>query len=1790
MSPQWIPQNIQKRLLLYVLNQLSLFSEVDLPNLEEVSLNNITLKDVTIDPEKCGKIPGFNLRFGKLGVMELATVSGISGVKIDVKNAEIVISPDFDEENTTQSQFSLAQSTADLANTIMLDTEEMKNESAIDSDDDLENEEEAVKEIIRPDSRRRSSTMSNKSTLGSVMQRAVEMALSRLQVSIVNMNIKVITESTDLLFEIEEIYITTVNGTRNVTIKGVKLKTLRPTVNPGDSKSTKTETNQPEEEPQDDYEENDYGEEELMNSMVFTHEEASSIYMSATSQSFEKPTAQNGLIDNKHQMNSQEPPILFYMNQCNIEFDGLQAISNLDIEVDNINFAYTPIAPTLITIFNGITKTLKIKHYQQRRSSKSSKNKNEKFPQYSNEDDAVAENELFEGNIDNDKPLFNKLSLGSLKISTASALDIDGSFLSKKGLMLNFENIILKQKNELKLFGGIETVNFENNESKMFYFENINDLGNRSVSPSSISSNYSVTSKADFRFEVFQKDDSSVETTFLLAKTAYVNLNPETLVEITKVITGLSSISDEFTKFKTVLNSIRTHKEVDKKEEPRLENHLIIQTASIAINLILSQETSLQTRILPVKYDSTQEELCVPAITCNGMIENKPVLNIFNISDITINLKAQDFKAFLQPPPSNSNRANDLPKLTNMKTELSLEVDNISFALGSSQLKIIIKGIQSIIQKLSESIVPTSKIEQQNLAQSNLNLRRGVRVGLGINNSAGRPSRFNIADYFINIKKVDIKIDQILPKFGNIETEFTNINLFKLKNDLFGSIFSINISRSKLDVFLHQYQDLPISKYELPLILLKYRTQEKVMEVSARDIALEYYTHWLSLFGKDESIIEQVEEELVDKCPPKANSPSSRFDIRMSVINCSIGLLPGRLKCKSYLTVSKGNMDLVFTANQFYIKSSLREINILLIDDLKNVINSNESANFTTEFLINKSYIQVGSINVGHVGLTFNTNIEEIKRRNYELGIRDSLSIIDFKINLDELQLDLCSDSTNTLTQLINDLKLPYDFDDKDKVKINICEELNVLQDIDDKMFNDISDAFTELNLDGGSNSLTESGGTENNSQSSSGLDFKEEHFDYTSHIDVEKIDPLKININLTTVKFYLYDGFDWKDTRKAIRGAVKKIESRQKMREEETPKNLSGDKVKDHLEGEEEFDEEEDTARSFIGETLFQSIHVSAPRTSNIDLAKSINLGLQNDEFEEVNENKISSNIEKGKNYKNLKLRRSTFHKLLFDLKNIDIGVIIYSTRDPRRDKTDPNLKFEFLNQIEISLDTIDIYDNVVSSTWNKFLSYMNILGEREIGTSMLKLNILNVRPKPTLVASEAIIKISVLPLRLHIDQDTLDFLVRFFEFKDSRFDLPPDEIMYIQKFEINPIKLKIDYKPKKLDYVGLRSGKSAELANLFILDGSKLTLPSVKLFGMSGFGELGSNLGYKWNNVFQSTQVLGLLSGVSSLRSIVNIGNGFKDLILISRKEYKKDGRFWRSLQKGTTSLAKTTGYELINMGVKLASGTQVLLEQGEEMFGGEGSSARTNKLIRRRSSDASDNSIPESSHISSGNSNSLSPNVLLSSEILNKQAMKMKYGNKDTFEGLKYSNIIEIDDYDDYGNTMGFDQELLKKSIFLLPPNEEEEDDDEPESKAQNSSKSTSKSSNNPEEYDIYAINEEDEEEFKEKMISLYSNQPQSIQQGLVSAYKSLGKNFKLTNKQLVKLKSELNKQDNVQDSLVTILKNSPIILIRPMIGTTEAISKTLMGLGNMVDSKNIIENKDKYRSDKDSSEDK
>jgi autophagy-related protein 2 len=54
----------------------------------------------------------------------------------------------------------------------------------------------------------------------------------------------------------------------------------------------------------------------------------------------------------------------------------------------------------------------------------------------------------------------------------------------------------------------------------------------------------------------------------------------------------------------------------------------------------------------------------------------------------------------------------------------------------------------------------------------------------------------------------------------------------------------------------------------------------------------------------------------------------------------------------------------------------------------------------------------------------------------------------------------------------------------------------------------------------------------------------------------------------------------------------------------------------------------------------------------------------------------------------------------------------------------------------------------------------------------------------------------------------------------------------------EIYPIEIKLDYKPKRVDFAALREGKTIELMNFFHFDGAEMTLRHITMSGVSGVG----------------------------------------------------------------------------------------------------------------------------------------------------------------------------------------------------------------------------------------------------------------------------------------------------------------------------------------------------------------
>lgn len=218
---------------------------------------------------------------------------------------------------------------------------------------------------------------------------------------------------------------------------------------------------------------------------------------------------------------------------------------------------------------------------------------------------------------------------------------------------------------------------------------------------------------------------------------------------------------------------------------------------------------------------------------------------------------------------------------------------------------------------------------------------------------------------------------------------------------------------------------------------------------------------------------------------------------------------------------------------------------------------------------------------------------------------------------------------------------------------------------------------------------------------------------------------PLKLRVRDVHIIWNLFDGYDWPHTRDIITKAVTDIESKAAERHSIRDKRKS-------------IDLEEEGSE--IGDFLFNSIYIGVPANRDPkDLARQVNRNIDDgaSETESYAPSSISSSpnrqnqIPRGKG-KKLRLTRSKYHKMTFELKGLSADLVVFP---PGAEETQ--------SCIDIRVQDLDIFDHVPTSTWKKFATYMHDAGERESGTSMIHLEILNVKPVPTLAASEIILKV---------------------------------------------------------------------------------------------------------------------------------------------------------------------------------------------------------------------------------------------------------------------------------------------------------------------------------------------------------------------------------------------------------------------------------------------------------------
>ncbi|KAF7527002.1 hypothetical protein G7054_g10613 [Neopestalotiopsis clavispora] len=415
---------------------------------------------------------------------------------------------------------------------------------------------------------------------------------------------------------------------------------------------------------------------------------------------------------------------------------------------------------------------------------------------------------------------------------------------------------------------------------------------------------------------------------------------------------------------------------------------------------------------------------------------------------------------------------------------------------------------------------------------------------------------------------------------------------------------------------------------------------------------------------------------------------------------------------------------------------------------------------------------------------------------------------------------------------------------------------------------------------------------------------------------------PVTVRVRDVHFIWNLFDGYNWTHTREVITKAVEEVEAKALERRGRS------DRVHVTADMEAMIDEEE----TVIGDFLFNSIYIGVPANRDPrELTRNINEALNDNatETESIATTAMTatpSRMGSRRTKKRLKLERSKRHKITFELEGINVDIANF-----------PEDSGETQTSIDVKIKDVNVFDHVPTSTWKKFATYDQDAGEREMNTSMAHIELLKVKPMQELSATEFVLKATLLPLRLHVDQDALDFITRFFEFKDPDAPVHASEadVPFIQRAEVNSVPVKLDFKPKRVDYAGLRSGHTTEFMNFLILDEARMVLRHTIVYGVSGFDRLGQMLNDIWMPEIKRNQLPGILAGLAPVRSLVNVGSGIRDLIEIPIREYKKDGKIVRSIGKGAAAFAKTTGTEIVKLGAKVAVGTQYALQGAEGLL---------------------------------------------------------------------------------------------------------------------------------------------------------------------------------------------------------------------------------------------------------------
>uniref|UniRef100_A0A8C9FI62 Autophagy related 2B n=1 Tax=Pavo cristatus TaxID=9049 RepID=A0A8C9FI62_PAVCR len=241
-----------------------------------------------------------------------------------------------------------------------------------------------------------------------------------------------------------------------------------------------------------------------------------------------------------------------------------------------------------------------------------------------------------------------------------------------------------------------------------------------------------------------------------------------------------------------------------------------------------------------------------------------------------------------------------------------------------------------------------------------------------------------------------------------------------------------------------------------------------------------------------------------------------------------------------------------------------------------------------------------------------------------------------------------------------------------------------------------------------------------------------------------------------------------------------------------------------------------------------------------------------------------------------------------------------------------------------------LEIRDRLATSQMNKFLYlYCSKEMPRKAHSNMLTVKALHVRPESGRSPQECCLRVSLMPLRLNIDQVAGCFL-KTTSLSSAVKKSPGAEVTCSLPRYASSLK---DPSPVISFSSHKQTSENGSIDSVDVINGDDHRFSQE----VTSYSDQPKN------------QLPGILGGVGPMHSLVQLVQGLKDLVWLPIEQYRKDGRIVRGFQRGAASFGTSTAMAALELTNRMVQTIQVAAETAYDMVSPGPTFIETKKIKR-------------------------------------------------------------------------------------------------------------------------------------------------------------------------------------------------------------------------------------------------